>query len=184
MPKSDPPNTDATPLPQAVDGPASTDDPNRSAPSGDPIARSRRRLLARVAILSSFTFSALVIGWAFSVGLRTSASSNRPTANRTVDAETVSLEYEASLSPEEYRDFARDLDRRLLDRARQRSRPDAHETSVEDARSAWKKRMAAGTQMLEKLRQQSEERGFPKGSVQWEYAKQLKAAAEDAPPAP
>ncbi len=161
-------------------------------PSGDPHAVSaearsgqrRWRHVGKIAITCSFIFSAAVIGWAFSVGLRDSSGrSPVPSADTRVNAQNVSLEYEASLTPEEYVDYARNLDRQLIDQARRRSKPRGDLPGEDDARAAWQKKMVTKARLLQQLRKDSGKEGFVKGTLQWEFAEGLQTAAEDAPPA-
>jgi hypothetical protein len=143
----------------------------------------RWRNIGTIAICCSFLFSAAVIGWAFSVGLRDSRGrSPSRSADTKVKPQNVSLEYEASLTPEEYVEYARNLDRQLIDQARRRSTPRRDLPSEDDARKVWQHKMASKARLLEQMRKDVGKEGFVEGSLQWEFAKELEAAAEDAPP--
>lgn len=142
-----------------------------------------RSNVAKLAIASSFLFSAGVMAWAFTIPFRSNSRVDRAALETGV--QQARLEYEASLSSDEYIDYTRNLDRRLLDQAKKRSArvsvPDHR-----DATTAWEKRVATKQRLIKEMfeeagEQQSGEQRFAKGSVQWQYQQEVEAAGDDAP---
>jgi hypothetical protein len=151
---------------------------NQSRPTGS----SRYRRVAMIAIIGSFTFSAGLMAWAFSLPFRSGSLSSVDSLEHLPEAELARLEPEARLSPEAYVDYAWEKDRRLLEQVREKYRVDRQWSSQSVKRQSWRARVQRRKNQLAKMRGELGEKEFPKGTIEWQNQLELQKIIEDAPP--
>ena len=137
---------------------------------------------AKIAIACSFFFSTGLIAWAFTLPFRSGSLSNVSQHANLSNAERAKLEYEASLSPKAYVQYAEDIDRRLIDQVRNASLAQPARQSKRQLRRDWEKRMEKHRRQIEAIRKQIEAGDIQKGTIEWQNLKDLEKLVEDEPP--
>jgi hypothetical protein len=142
-----------------------------------------RRNVAKIAIACSFLFSLSLVAWAFTLPFRSGGLSTEGDLRDLPEVELANLEYEARLSSQGYVDYARDLDRDLLDQVHEKYRLDGPEPpSTRELRQKWKERVRQSGKQLQKMREEGGGRTFEKGTIEWENQREFEKILDDPPP--
>lgn len=139
----------------------------------------QRSKSSKVWIALSFTLSALILGWAFSLPFSQSGTSLVSSAKAEEQSETfVRSEQivERRSSAEEFRQAAIALDEKFMKSIRkQRDADNYTRPGLSDSRERWQSHVKSVKKELGSLRQAK------KGTVEWEYRQSLLRSLEDAP---
>ena len=139
-----------------------------------------RSNFAKVAMACSYLFSLGLLAWAFTLPFRSGDPTGR--LDGISESDRAKLEYEARLSPEEYVQYVRRIDRKLMDQLRDRNEVRHPVPSLEDSRDVWNRRQTKHQQLLKTMRKEAGGKGFEKGTVEWEYQQELEKVRDDSPP--
>lgn len=141
-----------------------------------------RSSVAKIAIACSFFFSTGLLAWAFTLPFRSGSLDDGAKLKNLPEAELANLEYEARLSSQAYVQYTRDIDRRLLDRVRDKEGSPSQGPSRPEVRKNWEKRMQARKQQLEVMREEFGGKEFKEGTIEWQNQQDLEKVIDDAPP--
>lgn len=141
----------------------------------------------KLAIVCSFLFSIGLVAWAFTLPFRSgdlpSGLAGAANLDGVPQAELASMEYEARLSPQEYVQYTRDLDRRLLNRVADKYDQERPQWDAKQKiRKQWKKSVARRVEQLKVMRKENGGKAFTKGTIEWQNQQELEKIINDAPP--
>ncbi|MEO1617994.1 MAG: hypothetical protein AAFV88_19220 [Planctomycetota bacterium] len=140
-----------------------------------------RNKYAKFAIAGSFLFSLSLIAWAFTLPFRGGSGVKRGSGQQTVDGKLVALEYEARLDAEEYVNYTRQIDQRLMEQLRRKNELDRQAPSDDESNEVWEKTVAKKKQELEQLVESAGEEGIVDGTIESEQQRYLEEVLLDAP---
>ncbi|MEM6471475.1 MAG: hypothetical protein AAF802_18070 [Planctomycetota bacterium] len=147
--------------------------------SDRPVVGPRSRF-AKYAIAGSFLFSLSLIAWAFTLPFRSGAFSQRSLQN-VPEGELVGLEYEAKLDREQYVDFAKEKDQKLMETLRRKNQVRFPSTTKAEVRASYERTVESKRQELKSLREEVGEAGFIEGSIEHEEQQLLESVIKDGP---
>lgn len=143
------------------------------------VETNRRSTRSKVWIALSFTLSALILGWAFSIPFQQSSASMASSAIAKEFGEALDRSAPTTggrSSGEEFRQAAIELDKKFMQSLqRHRERANRPRPGINESRVHWQRRMETVSRQLENYRDAE------KGSVEWEYKQSLLKSLEDRP---
>ena len=134
-----------------------------------------RSKVGLLAVAVSYLFSVTLLALAFTAPFRRGSSSAD-----TVEANDVKLEYAAKLDAEQYVDYTRRMDDRVMDAMRRRGQT-VERVNKREVSHRWKQSIESRKKRLEAMRREAGEKGFTPGTVEWQFEKDLEKVAGDAP---
>ena len=140
-----------------------------------------RSNVAKFAILGSFLFSTGLVAWTFTLPFRSGSLRAKGSGPAPADATLTNLEYEARLSADEYVNYTRDIDRRLLARVHDKNRPRTSGQTKDELHQAWQGRVEKRKKQLEQMVRESGETVPREGTMEWQNWKDLEKIMNDAP---
>ncbi|QEF96815.1 hypothetical protein Mal15_08450 [Stieleria maiorica] len=140
-----------------------------------------RSNFARYAIVCSFLFSTGLIAWAFTLPFRSGAGRGDGRGLGATQATLTDLEYEARLTADQYVDYTRDLDRRLLSRVRDKNRPTRSGLTKRELHQKWSEGVEKRKQQFHQMLKDSGEESIKEGTIEWQTLQDLQKVISDAP---
>jgi hypothetical protein len=144
--------------------------------------------LLQVATVTSFLFSLVLIAWAFTLPRR------KATVSPAIEASAVAAKTgagapeprpprdpRATLTAEEYLEYSRQLDRRLLNQVREKQRPAENLPGEDEVRRRWQGRIGDRRAQLQAMRDEFGEEAFREGTLQWQTLRETEAILADGP---